>query len=364
MNKPTIAKYLLIVTIWSTQCVLAMELLPQELQYKILDLVDNKTSMQHVNKKWNETKSIKNPIIFSFVHLTNKKMTCVLLSAAYWKNYAGVDNILKNTNILAQTPNRLPFYQMGTFVDGKRAIIDLRSIVELMYDQNLANILNAYNIPAFNPNQVISEQYPYRVRREYFPLYMMCFTGTYNVGHLQAMWRKSSKPFLTPIEIKFLFNIIIDFDRVKAFKILYHEEQDNSLCIKSIINWELLERACIQKSKNVLKELLELKKNDAKIAKAVDDLIMQYAKKNQSDFDEIIRILRESGAKNSTMKEQHTINMLNASIKQYDQINILQVPQLRSSFKENLLDFFSKGTYGFGLISVVTALCIAFVYKK
>lgn len=363
-----IAARLLLIMICCIQFALGMQLsqsylleLPEELQNKIFSFSDNKTNMQHSNKEWNEKKSIKNPTIFNYVHLTEDKMTCILLSAAYVRNYDGVKNILQNTSILRQSSNRLPFYHMGTCSNGKEAIIDLWGIAEQYKDYALANILKEYNIPAFTPGQT-----------QCFAdgLTMMCFTGNHmHYGNsnvcLQKIW-KLNKSSLDAENIQFLFNIIVDFDRVQCFKILCNEQNIDAR-IKCVINRKLLERACLRKRKNILKELLNLNQNNVEFAKIFDlnkiqtrattdykvwqktllDQVLCEAEKD-SDFNEIVTILQENGAIKANIQPY-----LTASVQ--EKIN---------TFKEFWYDLLfvsdAKVVYGLGLIFVVGSLYYIF----
>jgi hypothetical protein len=216
-----------------------------ELQNNIFDYSDNKTNMQHVNREWNEKKSIGNPDVFTYVQLTDKAMQCILFNAAYLGNHKGVENILKNTNILEKT-YRFPNFYMG-YLNDSNAVLDLRGIADYNDDKMLLDILDSYKIGKLGPCQD---------RCLPTPLTMACLAG--NSNYVQEF-------FADAIDINHSLCFVTLFDRVLCFRALCKKQGAYSH-IKPLCNKDLLERACQQKSKKTLKELLIMGQNDAEIA--------------------------------------------------------------------------------------------------
>ncbi len=222
---------------------------------------------------------------------------CVLFTAAYRCNYTGVENILKNTSILAQTNNQ-PYYYMGN--KNKPYRVHLWGIAALPRHLELKSLLRQYKVKQIYPfeSEVVST-------REL----MGCLAGESDeVGAA-----------VSRTELDRMLKVCVDFDRAKCFKVILANENHD---IKPLLTQGLIIRAIQSASFNMLRELLILQPFDlnqatvhcanldvyVKIEPGDElpenaytflDTIMSVMEENnnRSDCNKVIEILREHGAK-------------------------------------------------------------------
>jgi hypothetical protein len=132
--------------------------LPLELQKNIIKLSENNSNLQLVNKECAQKFSIKSPDIFTQnrCNISPHHMTRILLCAAYNRNYEGVKNILKNSDLLNLVENRNPHVYIDKYADRplildlhRPLILDLHGIALYNDDEILNEILTQYKISTF-----------------------------------------------------------------------------------------------------------------------------------------------------------------------------------------------------------------------
>lgn len=288
--------------------------LPLEIQETIMKCSDDYANLQQVDRYWCGRKSIQTPDVFTekFCNANKERMVRIILNAAYMKNYEGVENILKNSKILTNTQHRLPYHYIDTD-GGKSVVLDLHGIARHNDDNQMSELLNKYNVPAFLAGQTVCNP---------TGLMMTCFMG--DSQSIVSCLNIATK------EMESVFKIVIDCDHGKCMNVLINNLYFDSSVIEMMLHSEkrkllftraLLMRACKGKRINTLKELLDTDYfylNEIENDKTILDEILELATVN-SEYNEVASLLEKYRAKTvadvefDALEAQYAASLFNIS---------------------------------------------------
>ena len=283
-------------------------------QCEIMHYEHNKTNLRLISKFWSEQASIKSPTIFknNFCNTDKKYLVRVLLHAAYVKNYTGVENILKNSSILADKDQNYFYnyfdttYTLNDAIYNQRGcMLGLADVIKHNKDTEQFALLKKYNIPT----ETVNCSYD-------IDLVMACLAG--NSDAIQCNVSIKRELYLT---------IAVDCDHDKCIKALLNPLLcDTSIVesltwasdkyLQSLLNKDIIIRAINKKKLNALDALLSFNifdintlfnENDIKILcpknhknycvlyRTLLEHVMRNNKNNQ--HDNAIALLKKYGAK-------------------------------------------------------------------
>jgi hypothetical protein len=219
---------------------------------------DNKNDFQLVNKEWSKNYSIQSATLFNnnenkdCCNLSPQHMTRILLCAAYNKNYEGVENILKNSNILDLVENRLPHFCIDTYIPNNRRSLSLNPHSIALYndDKQMSQLLNQYTVATFESKIEIGEP---------IDLLMNCLAGNSNEIVKYSQQKHFDEDAIYNRLEKCLY-VAIDSDHEKCIKILFDTPGLKNHRMFCYLTCEdtLPKRAFHQKNFKAFKVLLEL----------------------------------------------------------------------------------------------------------
>jgi len=246
----------------------AFSKLPADMQKTIFQYSfkhsDNKTNFRLVSKEWSKNYSIQSATLFNnngnknCCNLSPQHMTRILLCAAYNKNYEGVKNILKNSNILDLVENRLPHFCIDTYIKiphNKRTLsLNPHSIALYNNDTQMSQLLNQYAVATFDSKIELGEP---------INLLINCLAG--NSDKIVEYSQQKQKHFGEDEDeiyenLEKCLDIAIDSDHTKCIKILFDTlnlENSQMFCYLTCED-TLPKRAFDRKNLKAFKVLLEL----------------------------------------------------------------------------------------------------------
>jgi hypothetical protein len=240
--------------------------LPSELQITIFKHLHNKAHAQLINKNFSQSISIKSLDIFqkNYCNFSPKHMTRILLCAAYNKNHEGVENILKNSNILDLVENQYPHFYTEEYNLKKAISLNLREMARYNNDIKMHQILDIYNVYPLTSQSIAPKQIDF---------FMNCLTGKNDQNIVEQNYDETDLSNMVQS-----LNLAIDCNNGKYITMVFN-------CIDGIRMWlfgtTMLQRAIKQNHLKAVEALLASKYRNvfdvnANIKTSDDDLISRY----------------------------------------------------------------------------------------
>jgi len=225
-------------------------------------------------------------------------MIRILLNAAYERNYKGVENILKNSNVLKNVKDTIVCYRPDIY-EGDEVTLDLYSIVHYHMDIPMKILLNVYNITQFEPE---------KPKGTPSHLVMACLAGNSNCIpdylHYDNEYKEAALSVAIDADHGACVKVLLDdlYDDSNLGDIMAHDRDKRSL-----LNKKLLNHACFKKKPKALKELLVINHFDLneELFFCCDngmesllllDKVLELAEKD-SEYNAIADLLKKYGAK-------------------------------------------------------------------
>lgn len=270
------------------------EKLGTEMQLAVMNKSDNQANIQRTNQYWSGVKSIQSQDAH-FSSLSYERLLRVLFKAVYVRNYDGVKNICKRSDIVKRSANQCPLYCLNNNgYDGK--ILDLYTVAS--DDQDDSNTLMAQLLEQCGVNKsCLKEETRMFIRPT--ELIMHCF-----LGNSLGLVSHYNEPVAT---VQDAFLIAVDCDHGKCLQKLiddlYFDSNlddivKNSARRRLFLTKDLLEYACENKKLNALRRLLATKHfnlNAIKNEQTLLDTILELAI-TDPEYYNVAKLLQQYGA--------------------------------------------------------------------
>lgn len=282
--------------------------LSPEIQLLVFKHSDNKANFQRINKYFFQARSISNnmnviKLSDLFDDIDDTHISRMFLHAVYHENYAGVENILKNSYLNKIEKKNLCYRYIDTNQAGNEVVLDPYQLGNA--NSQMIELLKKYNVEniASDKKAAIATL-----------LIMACISGDSDNVTYPIIVDKT--------DVKRALNIAVDCDHAKCIKQLIYNWSDafgDLFCgdkNESLLNRQLFKRACINKSCKVLKVLLDDGRyniNEELSGATLLDEVVELAK-TDCTFDVVIALLQQYYAQTSQQ-----IAAYNASINQDDE---------------------------------------------